>query len=31
VGLSRANGLIMIPQREGSLEPGENVQFLPME
>jgi len=31
VGLSRANALIVVPQREGSLEPGENVQFLPME
>jgi molybdopterin molybdotransferase len=31
VGLSRANGLIVIPQREGTLETGENVQFLPME
>jgi molybdopterin molybdotransferase len=31
VGLSRANALIVIPQREGSLESGENVQFLPME
>ena len=31
LGLSRANGLILIPQREGSLEPGESVQFLPME
>lgn len=31
VALSRANALIVIPQREGSLEPGENVQFLPME
>ena len=31
VGLSRANALIVIPQREGSLEPGDNVQFLPME
>jgi len=31
VGLSRANALIVIPQRDGSLETGENVQFLPME
>jgi molybdopterin molybdotransferase len=31
VGLSRANGLVMIPRGEGSLEPGQNVQFLPME
>jgi molybdopterin biosynthesis enzyme len=31
VGLSRANALIVIPQREGFLEAGENVQFLPME
>jgi molybdopterin molybdotransferase len=30
-GLSRANGLVMIPRGEGSLEPGQNVQFLPME
>jgi molybdopterin molybdotransferase len=31
LGLSRANALIVIPKREGSLEPGDNVQFLPME
>ena len=31
VGLSRANALIVIPQREGPLEPGDNVQFLPLE
>jgi molybdopterin molybdotransferase len=31
VGLSRANALIVIPQREGSLESGDNVRFLPME
>jgi molybdopterin molybdotransferase len=30
-GLSRANALIMIPRRQGSLEPGEMVKFLPME
>lgn len=28
VGLSRANALIMIPRREGTLEPGETAQFL---
>jgi molybdopterin molybdotransferase len=31
VGLARANALIMIPRRTGQLEPGESVQFLPME
>ena len=31
MGLSRANALVVIPQREGSLESGENVEFLPME
>jgi molybdopterin molybdotransferase len=31
VGLARANALIMIPRRAGSLEAGESVQFLPME
>jgi molybdopterin molybdotransferase len=31
VGLSRANALIMIPSRPGTLEPGETVQFLLME
>jgi molybdopterin molybdotransferase len=31
VGLSRANALIVIPQRDGTLEPDENVQFLLME
>lgn len=28
VGLSRANALIMIPRREGVLQPGETAQFL---
>jgi molybdopterin biosynthesis enzyme len=31
VGLARANALIMIPRREGTLEAGESVQFLLME
>jgi molybdopterin molybdotransferase len=31
VGLSRANALIFIPCREGSLQPGESTQFVPME
>jgi molybdopterin molybdotransferase len=31
VGLARANGLIMLPPREGTLEAGEMAQFLPME
>jgi molybdopterin molybdotransferase len=31
VGLSRANALIMIPQRSGALEAGETAQFLFME
>jgi molybdenum cofactor synthesis domain len=31
VGLSRANALIVIPQREGVMQPGESAQFLPME
>jgi molybdopterin molybdotransferase len=31
VGLARANALIMIPRRSGSLEPGDAAQFLPME
>ena len=31
VGLARANALIMIPRRTGTLETGENVRFLPME
>jgi molybdopterin biosynthesis enzyme len=31
VGLARANALIMIPRREGNLEPGETVRFLAME
>jgi molybdopterin molybdotransferase len=31
VGLARANALIMIPRRTGSLEAGESAQFLLME
>jgi molybdopterin molybdotransferase len=31
VGLARANALIVIPRRAGTLEPGETAQFLPME
>jgi molybdopterin molybdotransferase len=31
VGLARANALIMIPQREGSLQAGETAKFLLME
>jgi molybdopterin molybdotransferase len=31
VGLARANALIVIPRREGTLETGETAQFLPME
>jgi molybdopterin molybdotransferase len=31
VGLSRANALILIPCREGVLQPGESAQFVPME
>src|SRR5262249_16455375 len=31
VGLARANALIMIPRRTGSLEPGDSAQFLLME
>jgi molybdopterin molybdotransferase len=31
VGLARANALIMIPQGEGTLEPGASAQFLLME
>jgi molybdopterin molybdotransferase len=31
VGLSRANALIMIPQQEGTLQPGDTAQFLFME
>ncbi len=31
VGLARANALIMIPRRAGTLEAGEMAQFLPME
>jgi molybdopterin molybdotransferase len=31
VGLARANALIMIPQREGTLETGETARFLLME
>jgi molybdopterin molybdotransferase len=31
VGLSRSNALIVIPKGQGSLERGEQVQFLPME
>jgi molybdopterin molybdotransferase len=31
VGLARANALIMIPRRTGSLEPGDTAQFLFME
>ncbi len=31
VGLSRANALIMIPRRSGTLETGQNAQFLLME
>ena len=31
VGLSRANALIMIPQRTGAMEPGESAQFLFLE
>lgn len=31
VGLARANALILIPRREGMLQPGETAQFLPME
>jgi molybdopterin molybdotransferase len=30
-GLSRANALIMIPRRSGTLEPGETAQFLPLD
>lgn len=30
-GLARANALIMIPRREGVLQPGETAQFLPMD
>jgi molybdopterin molybdotransferase len=30
-GLSRANALILIPRREGALQPGETARFLPME
>jgi molybdopterin molybdotransferase len=31
VGLSRANALIVIPRREGTLDVNETAQFLPME
>jgi molybdopterin molybdotransferase len=31
VGLARANALIMIPIREGTLEPGETAKFLRLE
>ena len=31
VGLARANALIMIPRRSGSLDPGDTAQFLLME
>jgi len=31
VGLARANALIMIPRRQGTLEPGESARFLSME
>jgi molybdopterin molybdotransferase len=31
VGLSRANAMLMIPQREGTLQPGDTAQFLFME
>src|SRR6185436_919889 len=31
VGLARANALIMVPQRAGTIEPGESAQFLLME
>jgi molybdopterin molybdotransferase len=31
VGLARANALIVIPSREGTMEPGETAQFLSME
>src|SRR5262245_6152319 len=31
VGLARANALLMIPRRTGSLEPGDSAQFLFME
>ncbi|MBI4473148.1 MAG: molybdopterin molybdotransferase MoeA [Acidobacteria bacterium] len=31
VGLARANALIIIPRREGSLQPGETAQFLMLE
>jgi molybdopterin molybdotransferase len=30
VGLSRANAYVMIPQRKGTLNAGERVQFIPM-
>ncbi|HEY2381313.1 MAG TPA: gephyrin-like molybdotransferase Glp [Terriglobia bacterium] len=30
-GLARANALILIPRREGNLEPGDTAQFLSME
>jgi molybdopterin molybdotransferase len=31
VGLARANALVMIPRRDGNLEPGDTVRFLAME
>lgn len=31
VGLARANALIIIPCREGTMQPGDAAQFLPME
>jgi molybdopterin molybdotransferase len=31
VGMARANALIMIPQRDGMMEPGESAQFLFLE
>ena len=31
VGLARANALIMIPRRSGTMEPGETAQFLPLD
>jgi molybdopterin molybdotransferase len=31
VGLARANALIMIPRRSGTMEPGDTAQFLPLD
>jgi molybdopterin molybdotransferase len=31
VGLSRANALVVIPQGEGMMQPGERAEFLPLE